>query len=175
MKNKMAFQLTLGFSDPIKNKEEIAQNVTNGILNQAMDFGITHEDEEGSTTDIMLFSSSGEPLANAQIGLYGHNLTKISHLSEKQAAGYIQREALRQVSHGLATIAGQMDNDDQFRKWIENTSFFSFFTGCIDEISRRMMHIIPVNDSIENESEINTGGFSEGGDSEAGVNFSHTN
>lgn len=158
MKNQMTFQLTLGFSDPIRNKEEVARNVVNGLLNQAMGIGLTAEDDDGITTDIAIGSAEGQPLVEAKIGPHGADLSPVS-LSEKEITGFIQREALRQVSHGLATIAGQMDSDSKFYEWIQNTPFFDFFTECIDEVSRKIMHIIPEVDS-------NEGGVSDPGPNE---------
>lgn len=154
MKKQMGLQLSLGFSDTIQNREEVVRNVANGILNQAINVGITNENEKGRLIELMLLTTRGEPLAHAEIGPHATNLSMISQQLVKERAGFIQREALRQISHGLATIAGQMDSDDHFRNWIEETPFFSFFTGCIDEISRSMMDIIPVNHSFENNAEI---------------------
>ncbi|MEI4896936.1 hypothetical protein Q8G71_37240, partial [Klebsiella pneumoniae] len=51
----------------------------------------------------------------------------------------------------MATIARQMDSDSKFYEWIQNTPFFNFFTECIDEVSRKIMHIIPEVDSNEEE------------------------
>lgn len=146
---KLNFQLTMGFSEPILNTEEVARRVANGILNQAYDFGITGEEDDGYTTDVVIGSEEGVPLIQAEIGLQGPNLNPLFDLSEKEVAGYMQREALRKVSHGLAMISKQMDLDDQFREWIEATPFFSFFTGCIDEVSMNVMHLIPEPESNE--------------------------
>ncbi|RRJ54638.1 hypothetical protein EHV15_34135 [Paenibacillus oralis] len=149
MQNKMNFQLTLGLSDPIQNKEEVARNIANGILNQVMDFGITAEDDEGFANDIIIGSEDGVPLIHAEISPHDLNLIPISNLTENEVAGYIQREAIRRVSRGLSTISRQMESDDRFREWIEATPFFSFFTGCIDEVSREILHIVSESESVE--------------------------
>ncbi|MGV2885923.1 hypothetical protein [Paenibacillus taichungensis] len=169
MQNKLNFQLTMGFSESIRNTEEVARSIANGILNQAYDIGITGEDDDGFMKDLTIGSEEGVPLIQAEIALQGPNLNPLFELSEKEAAGYMQREALRKVSHGLAMIAKQMDLDDRFREWIEATPFFSYFTECIHEVSLKVMDIIPEPESIEEASESATPITNAGGTTRTAV------
>jgi len=146
MKNHLNLLLTLGLSDPIRNSKELATNVAKGILNQAMDVGISPNDEEGYVTDIMIGKFDGTPQVHVNIAGLMPKFLPVEDKGFDDGPSEKQKAGMQLVATGLLSIAYEMETDEKFREWIESTPFFDYFTQCIDEVGRQISHIIPESD-----------------------------